>query len=278
MDLTSADAARAANLAAALSLAAFFALLWLPLGQTPFLVANWMKLGAFCAPLIVGVALALRPGDLASPEAERQLLAVFLLALYMVHQVEEHWIDLTGQQYAFYTAANALLRALCGASLHRANPMSPAAIFVINTTLVWLVGALAILRARTHVFPLLALAAIMLVNGIAHILGAVLQLAYNPGLATAAALFLPAALHAYRRLHSQDQTLERQILASIGWAGACHALMIGGVLASAGYDLVPNWLFWAALFVMAALPSLLFRAAGGHSRQALCPADASAPR
>lgn len=266
MDSNAADRTGDVSLAAALLLSTFFAFLWLPLGQTPFLVANWMKLGAYCAPLLMGVALALRPAGQQNPGQDRQLLAVLLLALYMVHQAEEHWIDLTGQHYAFYAAANALLRSLCGPTLHQPNPMSPASIFVINTTLVWLVGALAILRARTHIFPLLALTAITLVNGLAHVLAGMLRLAYNPGLATALVLFLPSALLVYHRLRQQNPAFSRQIMASIGWAGACHALMIAGVLASAGYNLVPVWLFWAALVAMAALPSLLFRPARRAAR------------
>lgn len=266
MDWKSSGMTSGGSVAATLLLGAFFAFLWLPLGQTPFLVANWMKLGAFCAPLIMGIALAVRPAGAEDLGADRQLLAVLLLALYMVHQVEEHWIDLTGHNYAFYDTANALLRGVCGPSLHAINPMSPETIFVINSTLVWLVGALAILRAPSHVFPLLALTGITLVNGLAHILGGLLQLAYNPGLATALILFVPVSTLVYRHLKRQDPALGREIMASIAWAGASHALMIAGVLASAGYGLVPVWLFWAALAAMAIVPSLLFRSQRNAAR------------
>ncbi|MEM9118005.1 MAG: HXXEE domain-containing protein [Cyanobacteria bacterium P01_F01_bin.56] len=76
-------------------------------------------------------------------------------------------------------------------------PLRPEAIYIINTSLVRLVGALAIWRSPKRVFPSLAVAGITLVNGISHIVMGTATQADNPVLLTAIVSFLPLAIAFY---------------------------------------------------------------------------------
>ncbi|MEO1593950.1 MAG: HXXEE domain-containing protein [Pseudomonadota bacterium] len=241
----------------ALVAAALFLALWLPLGQHDFLTAHWMKVGTFAAPFLLlgySAAVSTRP-SLSDP----LLASVLLLIAYIAHQFEEHWIDLLGNEYAFYTYINALVRGTIGTDDLSVAPLTPLGIFVINTTLVWLVGIIAIVRARTHWFPPMAMAAIALVNGITHIVASVITLSYNPGLLTSLLLFLPLPVLFYRRVAQTNPALWRPILVSLLWAVLAHVLMVGGMLAANLFDVIAESLYFAALAIWSALPLALFR-------------------
>ena len=91
-----------------MSVVVLFLMLWLPLGQFAFMTQHWMKVGTFAAFLlpIAYLATASRHPEMSDP----LFMSVVLLAVYVAHQFEEHWIDLFGNQYAFYDHVNALVR------------------------------------------------------------------------------------------------------------------------------------------------------------------------
>ncbi|MEL6487364.1 MAG: HXXEE domain-containing protein [Pseudomonadota bacterium] len=246
----------------ALPLAFAFVLLWVPMGQHAFLFAHWMKLGTFMAPFLVLVALATREDTPNQPDL--QTLSVLMLVAYIVHQFEEHWIDLYGTHYAFYPYVNQLLQGVVGAPETK-EILSPAAIFVINTALVWLVGSLAILLSRRTVFPFLCMAAIILVNAISHIAAAIATMSYNPGLATSVLVFLPVAWIAFRSAKEASST---EKIASIVWAFAAHIVMIGGVLGANALGLYAEGDYFVMLVIMSLIPAMPLTA--GRS-QTKCP-------
>ncbi|MEM8976822.1 MAG: hypothetical protein AAGD43_32635, partial [Pseudomonadota bacterium] len=84
---------------ASLSLLAFFALTWAPLGQHAFMVDHWMKVGAFVAPIVVFFGFKARHNSARPWSIDIGLFACLLTASYLVHQVEEHWVDLLGREY-----------------------------------------------------------------------------------------------------------------------------------------------------------------------------------
>ena len=211
-----------------------FAALWLPLGQYPFLIEHWMKVGTFMAPFLLLVALSFRKevGEVV------RMFAVLLLLAYIVHQFEEHWIDIYGRIYAFQGTVNELLLSAPGFPESDVTVLTPASGFVINTSLVWLVAALAIWAGPDHPFPTLAMASIVLVNAASHITSAVLGGAYNPGLLTSVGLFLPLSLFVYVRCFMIGAGSFLQILASLLW----------GIL-----------VYFVVLVARSALPRFLFR-------------------
>ncbi|MEM9381629.1 MAG: HXXEE domain-containing protein [Planctomycetota bacterium] len=244
----------------AATVALLFTMLWAPLGQTEFLVEHWMKVGTFAAPFLLlgALAFAPEPGE-GRFLAEPRTAAVALLLAYIAHQFEEHWVDVTGATYAFYAQTNEMLLGKLGAGPGAEYPLTREAIFVINTTLVWLVGALAIWRAPRFVFPTLAMASITVVNAVVHIAAGALSGAYNPGLLTAFVVFLPLGLAVYRAALATGTATRRTVAVSLVWAVLGHVLMVGGLLAANWFHAISQSAYFVALGVWSALPSLLER-------------------
>ncbi|MEL6429262.1 MAG: HXXEE domain-containing protein [Planctomycetota bacterium] len=181
------------------------------------------------------------------------MLACLLTAAYLVHQIEEHWVDLLGRRYPLYEILNELLAGAFGAAADGA--MTPAAIFFVNTTLVWLTGFLSIWRGGG--FAVDALAGVVTVNGIAHIVQALATGTYNPGLATALSLFAPLAFAAARGRRAASATTARRLGLGALWGLAAHALLVAGVVASNVHGVVPTTAFYAVLATWGALPALI---------------------
>ncbi|MEM1412144.1 MAG: HXXEE domain-containing protein [Pseudomonadota bacterium] len=241
----------------ALALTAVFLFLWLPLGQQPFLIEHWMKLGTFAAPMILCVAFAFQSGTSQSEPASRWM-ALLLLLLYLAHQFEEHWLDLLGRPYAFHAVVNQLLIESL-ALPDDSEPLSPAGIFVINTALVWLVGFLAVVYADRHRFLLYAMLNLVLVNGLVHVLAALAQGQYNPGLLTSLLLFLPASGWLLWRLKGQGAWSLRLFLGSLAWATFAHGFMVAGTLLANVYGVISETVYFVGLVLLALAPLLLFR-------------------
>ena len=185
-------------------------------------------------------------------------MAILLLVAYIMHQFEEHWIDLFSHQYAFYGDVNKLLLEVLGASDAAVGPLTPESIFVINTSLVWLIGAIAIWRSPEHIFPSLAMAGITLVNGISHIALGIAKQSYNPGLLTAVAIFLPLAIAFYRNVLIANPAAKVQVLASVAWAILAHIIMVVGLLAANWFELIPEVAYFALLIAWSVIPAFLF--------------------
>ncbi|MBW7917195.1 MAG: HXXEE domain-containing protein [Trueperaceae bacterium] len=106
-------------------------------------------------------------------------LTYLLLLLYLVHQVEEHYRD------RFRRFIN--LRVAGGA-----DALTPRATMWINVGAVWLLGAVVLLlTGLVDVGFGLILIYTTLLNAVLHIVMAAVLRSYNPGLLTAAALFVP---------------------------------------------------------------------------------------
>ncbi|MEM1050914.1 MAG: HXXEE domain-containing protein [Pseudomonadota bacterium] len=231
-----------------------FAMLWLPLGQHDFLVVHWMKIGTFMAPFLLFVVFALKQDTMS--KSDPQLLSLLMLVAYIAHQFEEHWIDLTGEAYAFSPYVNALLQSASGAP-ETTVILSPLAILVINTSLVWLVGFIAVLLSPHRFFPYLCMAAIILVNAVSHILAAILTFSYNPGVATSLLVFLPMAWCAFCSVPQASPGVK---FASIAWAVFAHIVMIGGALGANRFELFPELVYFAMLVAISIAPAFLFPA------------------
>ena len=257
------DVAASGRILSALVAVSLFAALWLPLGQHEFLVPHWMKVGTFAAPFLL-------MGYTTSPSNRPRLsdphfASILLLVAYIAHQFEEHWVDLLGNKYAFFAYVNTLVRGAIGTDDLSVAPLTPMGIFVINTSLVWLVGVIAILRARTHWFPVYAMAAIALVKGVTPVIGGIVTFAYNPGILTSVLLFLPLPVLFYRKVLRENPALLLPVIASLIWAVLAHILMVGGMLAANLFGVMPESLYFAALVVWSLMPLGLFRSLSRNS-------------
>ncbi|MEM1265909.1 MAG: HXXEE domain-containing protein [Pseudomonadota bacterium] len=232
-----------------------FAMLWIPLGQHAFLTAHWMKLGTFMAPFLVFVALTSRDP---ARGVDGALVSLALLIAYIIHQFEEHWVDLTGSVFAFKAFLNGSLAAALGAA-EGAEIISDAGIFVINTSLVWLLGALAIWSAPRHVFPMLCMTSILLVNAVSHTASAALSGTYNPGLLTSILLFFPLSLAAYVWSVRSGRARWRDVWVSLFWGLVGHVVMIAGMILAGWFQVLPEPVYFAILILYAASPIALSR-------------------
>ncbi len=96
-------------------LVTLFGMLWFPMGQYEFLIDHWMKIGTSTVPFLLFGALTMREQNEARLLlADFKMLSVGLLVAYILHQDEEHWIDLFGTRYAFWGSINHLFASLAG--------------------------------------------------------------------------------------------------------------------------------------------------------------------
>jgi len=146
------------------------------------MTAEWFKQNWMYAGVIAGVFLLAIVPVIAGTWSLPLTLVFLQLPLYMLHQLEEHAGD------RFRTYVNTQVAGVPDA-------LTTEAVVVINVPLVW--GAdLAVLYLARFVAIGFGLIAVYLsvVNALAHILMAVRFRGYNPGLATAAVLFLPVGI------------------------------------------------------------------------------------
>ncbi|MEM7239754.1 MAG: HXXEE domain-containing protein [Pseudomonadota bacterium] len=244
------------DLGGAIALLIGFAMLWLPLGQHEFLAFHWMKLGTFMAPFLLLAAFSFRAGKgLGDP----QFIALAILLAYIAHQFEEHWIDLFGNVFAFQGSVNDLIGSALGvypASGSAPEVLTRMSVFVVNTSLVWLVGALAIWRGRVAIFPVLAIIAIALVNSVSHIMSGLAMGGYNPGLLTSALLFLPLCLLSYVSLWRDGYASIGQIGLSLVWSLLAHVILVLGAIAANWWNLFPEIVYFALLILWSAVPTV----------------------
>jgi len=233
-----------------------FAMLWVPVGQHDFLLLHWMKVGTFMAPFLLLVAFAFR--DAHDRTSIPQLFAALMLIAYIAHQFEEHWIDLYGNVFAFQGSVNTLILGVLGVepiSAIEPEILTRASIFAINTSLVWLVGALAIWSGAKLVAPVLAMIGIAFVNGISHIMSGLAMGAYNPGLVTSIFIFIPLCIFFYRALWRGNFATGSQIAWSLAWSVAAHVIMVAGVIAANWWRLFPELVYFVLLVVWSSLPA-----------------------
>ena len=237
-----------------------FAMLWLPMGQYDFLIDHWMKIGTYAVPfLLIGAFSLSKEAWFKDHLKNYRFIAIMMLIAYIIHQYEEHWIDLFGNYYAFYKFNNDFILGNLGAAESSIKPLTKAAIFVINTSLVWLVGAIAIWRSPKQLFPLIAMASIIVVNGIVHVLAGRAQLQYNPGILTSIVIFVPLYLWFVRYLIVQSKDYKNQIIAGLVWAFLAHVIMVDGLLMANWFNLFPEWVYFIVLVAWSIVPVGLFR-------------------
>lgn len=151
-------------------------------------------------------------------------LVCLMLPLYMVHQFEEHGIDLLGRHYHFVDE-------ICALVGPRECPADPVFILAVNCGGgVWIPGVLAILfRSR----PLVGACALGIpaVNAVAHIGQALALGRYNSGVLTAALLFVPACGLALGQLCRLGVLGGWRLLRVLATGIAVHALLVASLLA-----------------------------------------------
>jgi len=177
---------------------------------------------------------------------------------YIIHQFEEHWLDIYGNVYAFYTFNNEFLLNRLGEPNSIIKPLTRESIFVINTSLVWLIGLLAILKSPKHLFPFFSMAGIIVINGFVHVIAGLTTLAYNPGVVTSLVLFIPLYFWIIIKTRNSTETFKVLVFGGLIWAFLAHVIMVAGLLAANWFRVIPETLYWAILVGWSVLPIAIF--------------------
>ncbi len=241
----------------AVFLGIFFAMVWLPFGQTAFLADHWMKVGAYMAPILLFLAFKQRNRARGPALTDLSFMSMLFAAFYLLHQVEEHWVDFLGREYALYDQLNTMIAQGLGEDKY--GIMTRTAIFYINSGAVWALAFTAIACAPRHVFPAAAMAGLMVVNGLSHVIVGIVSASYNSGLGTSVLLFLPFTLAFFVALRRESLAPFWLIGAAMAWGLFGHVLLFAGLFAATIYGLIPVATYYAALIAFGVLPVFLFR-------------------
>lgn len=150
-------------------------------------------------------------------------LTAMQLPLYMLHQFEEHGIDLYGRHYPFLEYMRASVRKHLGFE----PPVDAVWLTGVNLGGVWLCGIQASVLGKERPLIALTFASLMAVNTIAHVASALLDggLEYNPGLATVVVLFVPASWALYRGYVREGRVTRAQAWGCLGSGVVAHAFI-----------------------------------------------------
>lgn len=229
---------------------------------------GWPYAGLVLAAGILAV-IFLGPSPAGQPYAVRFRDPAWLVwaavPMYMLHQFEEHGIDLLGRHYHFMPELCATL----GHTDLATCPGDPSFILAVNVTLVWVAGPLSGVLARQRAYLGATFLCTPVINAIAHIVPGLLKAQYNPGLLTSVVLFVPFCAYTLHQLRRQG-VLDGPRLASIPILGVVlHAVLFGslkatgaGLIGATVRDLIQV----ANAFLPLAIAVVLEKALGARSR------------
>ena len=150
-----------------------------------------------------------------------------LWPMYLLHQFEEHGIDLLGRRYPF-------LADLCVTLGHAGDvahcPVDEAILCAINVGGCQIVFLMTLLLRRRA--PAVAACGwgVPLINALLHIGGSLSHMAYRPGLFTSVALFLPLGLWVLRTLVGAGVLRPAQIAWVLASGVVMHAVLMTSLL------------------------------------------------
>jgi uncharacterized protein with HXXEE motif len=204
---------------------------------------DWPYIGLAVTPMMLAAfALERRPADAVPRFRDPASVLPLLWPMYLIHQFEEHGVDLLGRRYAF-------LGELCAVVGHAGDPggcpADPAFIFAVNGIGCQIAFALALIFRRKR--PLIAACAwgIPIVNAVTHVGSAIARGAYNPGVLTSLLLFAPMSAWMLHTVLKAGVVERRQIPRIIATGAVVHAVLLGSLLLHAH-----GWLSQEGLLVV----------------------------
>jgi hypothetical protein len=164
----------------------------------------WIGLVAAVVLLVALFATARLRSDLGvRRRADPRWVGFLAVAVYLVHQFEEYGIAANGRPHAFPDE----LCAIVGQPAYPACAIPPEFYLAVNITLVWVAAPIAAaLAPRVPLFGLV-LWGVIAANAVVHIVPAIGLLRYDPGLLTAAILFVPLAIWALSGITGHQRSL-----------------------------------------------------------------------
>jgi hypothetical protein len=192
------------------------------------ILTGWPYVGlAASLALTVWLAIERRPPGAGPRWKDPASVLPLLWPMYLVHQFEEHGIDLLGRRYAF-------LADLCGTLGHAGDPARCPAdetfIFAVNVVGCTMIFATSLVFRRTR--PLAAACAwgVPIVNGLIHVAGSLGAGAYRPGVLTSLVLFFPLSAWMLRVVVRSGAVRARQIGWILATGAAVHAVLMASLV------------------------------------------------
>ena len=144
--------------------------------------------------------------------------------MYLLHQFEEHGVDLLGRHYAF-------LGFLCEAlgSPGPGCPATPAFVFSVNGLACQLAFGSAFATRRTRPLVAACVWGIPLVNVVPHVLAALAFRRYDPGLLTAVVLFVPACVWMLRTVVRSGVVPAASVWRIVATGVLTHLVLLGSL-------------------------------------------------
>lgn len=175
---------------------------------------------------LVALLVLPRPPGAGSRFGDPAWLVCLMLPLYMIHQFEEHGIDLFGRHYHF-------IEEICSMVAPAVGPCPADPLFIIAVNCgggVWIPGALAIAFRNRRPLVGACVLGIPMVNALAHLGQAVAHGRYNSGVLTSALLFVPGCGFALWQLRRTGVLAGARPLRVAATGGLVHALLLGSLL------------------------------------------------
>jgi len=203
----------------------------------------WIGLGFAAVLLVLLFATKVLRSDTATPRwRDLRWLSFLAVAAYLVHQVEEYGITADGVRHAFPDA----LCATIGLAPYPDCAIPPAFYLAVNIVLVWIAAPVAGLLSRRFPLAGMALWGVIAVNALVHIAPAIATQRYDPGLLTAAVIFVPLTVLAGVALIGRSGPYRVPAAIVLLAAGVFMHAVLGGGLGLFLAGVIPAWLLVAA--------------------------------
>ena len=199
---------------------------------------DWPYLGLVLAAVLVSVLLGEARRLPGRAWTDPGWVLGWVWPMYLVHQFEEHGVDLLGHRYAF-------LGFLCEA-LRRSGPdcpATPAFVFSVNVLACQFAFALAFAVRRTRPLVAACVWGIPLVNIVPHVLAALAFGRYDAGLLTAVVLFVPGCIWMLRTVVRSGVVPAESVWRIVATGVLTHVVLIGSLFLREGGLLSAEWLF-----------------------------------
>lgn len=148
-------------------------------------------------------------------------LSWVFMVCYMLHNVEEYGLDLTGAHNGFANAMAVIF----------GKPLEEYFFLCVNFSLVWVAAPLAAIISRYRKWSVLAtgMAGFMIANSLTHIVAGIVR-GYNSGLATTLCLFVPIAIWTLVVCYGNNGIKGSARWWNLGIGILHHIIMFGSIL------------------------------------------------
>lgn len=221
-----------------------------------FMYENWMFLGVAVSSFAIFAATYFL--NVKNIDHQLSFISLLIFVFYTIHQFEEHGYDIFGHRYSFEMALNNLFAKfnhICEGE--KLCPLNPQAIYYININIVWLTILISVVSPKNFFFTKICALSIMSLNAVVHIIPAIIMHKYNPGLATAIIIFIPASIIIYRYILNNFIFPKKYLLIGILWSFLAHIYTVLGSLLTYKFNIFNHHILALTTILFALSPYVI---------------------